>query len=192
MRLSYVSETVPSESTKETQEAYAQLLARRAPGPLLSLDRALLHAPAVASGWSSYFGAIRTQTSLPADIRELCICRVAALNQAEYEWTHHAPILKEAGLDEEAVDIIRTRKAWMGWEIREERILSLTEKQCAVLAYIDAMTVSVKVPDEIFARLKAVFDETGIIEITATVAGYNCVSRFLVALDVGEMNQKEA
>ena len=50
------------------------------------------------------------------------------------------------------------------------------------------MTLDVSVPDEIFAKLKEHFSEQELVEITATVAAYNCVSRFLVALDVGETN----
>jgi alkylhydroperoxidase family enzyme len=58
----------------------------------------------------------------------------------------------------------------------------------AVLLYTDAMTLNVRVPEEVFEKLKACFSEQEIVEITATIAGYNCVSRFLVALDVGERN----
>lgn len=57
------------------------------------------------------------------------------------------------------------------------------------MTYTDAMTRNIKVEKEIFERLKIWFGETEIVEITATVAAYNCVSRFLVALDVGEMNE---
>lgn len=67
----------------------------------------------------------------------------------------------------------------------------LDERQVAVLRYTDAMTVGCRVPDEVFAELKRLFSEREVVEITATVAAYNCVSRFLVALDVGEMNGKE-
>ena len=62
--------------------------------------------------------------------------------------------------------------------------------QWAVVDYTDAMTKEVQVPDEIFAKLKRWFGEQEIVEITATIAAYNCVSRFLVALDIGEMNQQ--
>jgi len=34
------------------------------------------------------------------------------------------------------------------------------------------------------------FSEQEIVELTATVASYNMVSRFLVALDVGEQNNQ--
>ena len=177
--------------------AYTQLAARRAPNPLQPLDLTLLHAPTVASGWSSFLGSIRTQTSLPADIRELCICRVAVLNGAAYEWEHHVPILrKEGALSEDAVEQLKTRKAWQGWDVSGDGEVSddalLNEKQKAVLAYVDAMTIGVKVSEDIFTRLKVHYTESEILEITATVAAYSCVSRFLVALDVGEMKEKEA
>lgn len=62
--------------------------------------------------------------------------------------------------------------------------------QWAVMAYTDAMTRDVRVREEVFEKLKRYFGKKEIVEITATVAAYNCVSRFLVALDVGEMNEQ--
>jgi alkylhydroperoxidase family enzyme len=63
-----------------------------------------------------------------------------------------------------------------------------TPALAAVLRYTDAMTLDVRVPEEVFAELKKHYSEREVVEITATIAGYNCVSRFLVALDVGERN----
>ncbi|CAD6574143.1 MAG: hypothetical protein ASARMPREDX12_006402 [Alectoria sarmentosa] len=193
----------PPSSDPWTTATYTQLSTRRSPKPLQQLDLTLLHSPLVASGWSSFLGSIRTQTSLPADIRELCICRIAVLNGADYEWEHHVPILREAGVGERAVEEIKSRKAWRGWrgeeadavaeeeDTRHDEYGALNEKQRAVLAYTDAMTIGVKVSDGIFAELRKRFDEREVVEITATVAAYNCVSRFLVALDVGEMSEKK-
>ena len=144
-----------------------------------------------------------TETSLPPDIRELCICRVAVLNKAAYEWDHHAPILKSEGkLSEDVLRELKERKAWQGWEDtigggtgqgegEGEVGENLNERQRAVLAYADAMTVGIKVRDDIFGLLRVFFSEREVVEITATVAAYNCVSRFLVALDVGEMSERE-
>jgi alkylhydroperoxidase family enzyme len=67
----------------------------------------------------------------------------------------------------------------------------LDERHSAVIAYTDAMTLDVRVPDAVFERLRKSFGEREVVEITATVAAYNCVSRFLVALDVGEKNGGE-
>lgn len=130
------------------------------------------------------------------------------MNQADYEWAHHVPLLREAlGGEREdeaaAVEAVKLRKAWAGWEMDEEedgeargevgtRPGGLSERQCSVLAYADAMTIGIKVPDGVFQRLKVNFNEQEIVEITGTVAAYNCVSRFLVALDVGEMQEENS
>lgn len=185
MRIPYVPNPPPT-STPEEADVLAKVLARRGERGLIPLDRALLHSFPVADGWNGFLGAIRTKTSLPADIRELAICRVAIVNEAWFEWNAHAPILKAAGFTEDQLRIL------------EDTTLTGTEdavtgaynrKQAAVLRYADSMTKTVKVPDDVFAELKALFSETEIVEITATVAAYNCVSRFLVALDVGEQNR---
>ena len=67
----------------------------------------------------------------------------------------------------------------------------LSEKEWAVLVYVDAMTRDVNVEDATFEEVRKWFSETESVELTATVAGYNCVSRFLVALNVGECNGQE-
>ena len=68
----------------------------------------------------------------------------------------------------------------------DEGLLSRAYK--AVLRYTDAMTRDVSVPEGVFQEVKGLFDEREVVEITATVAAYNCVSRFLVALNIGEKN----
>lgn len=40
------------------------------------------------------------------------------------------------------------------------------ERHTAVFAYTDAMTRDVRVPDEVFARLKELFSEREVVEIT--------------------------
>jgi alkylhydroperoxidase family enzyme len=68
----------------------------------------------------------------------------------------------------------------------------LTVQEWVVLKYADAMTQRVHVEDELFNELRrgSGLDAKRIIKLTGVIAGYNCVSRFLVALDVGEMNGK--
>jgi alkylhydroperoxidase family enzyme len=65
-----------------------------------------------------------------------------------------------------------------------------TEEEEAVMLYTDQMTIGVEVEDGVADRLKRVLSDTQVVELTATIAAYNCVSRFLVALNVGECNGK--
>jgi alkylhydroperoxidase family enzyme len=186
MRIPYTPNPPPT-STEEEAAILERVQARRAATGLLPLDLALLHSFPVADGWNSFLGAIRTRTSIPADLREIAMCRVAALNGAWFEWKHHAPLLVETGFSEAALELVKREP---GKEATDDELAALmTEQQAAVLRYTESMTKTVKVPEEVFAKVQGLFTEREVVEITATIAAYNCVSRFLVALDVGEMNQ---
>ena len=181
MRLPYIPDPPPT-STEEEARIVAAVRARRAPRPLQPLDLTLLHSPPVADGWNSFLGAVRTRTTLAQDVRELAISRVAVVNRAWYEWAHHAPLAVQGGVGEGLME-----------QVKEPGLLKLdegkgegegfTERQWVVLVYADEMTRNVEVSDGTFGRLRELFSEREVVEITATVAAYNCVSRFLVALD---------
>ncbi|DAA74834.1 TPA_exp: 4-carboxymuconolactone decarboxylase family protein [Trichophyton benhamiae CBS 112371] len=183
MRLSYTPNP-PTTTTPDEIAILERIQARRGPNGLLPLDLTLLHSFPIADGWNSFFGAIRTRTSIPAAARELAICRVAAINQAWFEWKQHFPLLKAAGVSDQAIELIKLDTC-----DETELARELDSKELmAVYRYSSAMTRNVKVPEDVFQEIKGVFSEKEVVEITATTAGYNCVSRFLVALDVGEMN----
>jgi len=61
---------------------------------------------------------------------------------------------------------------------------SLSAIESIVIQYAAQMTLSVTVTDEVFAQIKQHFDTTQIVELTAAIATYNMVARFLVALGV--------
>ncbi|KAF2004218.1 4-carboxymuconolactone decarboxylase-like protein [Amniculicola lignicola CBS 123094] len=185
MRVPYVP-SHPEFENEQDQAIVERVKQRRGSRGLIELDRALLHAPSVADGWNSFLGSIRTKTSLSTSVREAAICRVAVLNNAWYEWDHHAPLLLSApGIKEGDLEALRTLPP------RNTSTTVVDEAHSAVLAYTDAMTLDVTVPEAVFERLKKTFNEREIVELTATVAAYNCVSRFLVALNVGEKNTQQ-
>jgi alkylhydroperoxidase family enzyme len=95
---------------------------------------------------------------------------------------HGSQLTSEKDVSREQVDAVLNSLP------RSPQTSVLGERLSAVLAYTDAMTLDVRVPDKIFNALKEQFSEKEVVEITATIAAYNCVSRFLVALDVGERN----
>lgn len=135
---------------------------------------------------NSFLGAIRTKTSLPTSIRETAIARVAVLNKAWYEWESHSPILRAApGVTSDHVDAVLQSPP------RQVHSGIQDNAHAAVLSYTDAMTLDVSVPDAVFGELKKHFSDQEVVEITSTVAAYNCVSRFLVAMDVGEKNAQK-
>jgi alkylhydroperoxidase family enzyme len=111
---------------------------------------------------------------------------VAALNRAWFEWEHHAPLLRREGVTDAFVQAV-FGAAPGSWLAEGEAASAAPDRRRAlVLAFTDALTLGPAVPADLFARLRSEFDERALVELSATVGAYNCVSRFLVALDVGE------
>ena len=63
-------------------------------------------------------------------------------------------------------------------------LIDFDDTERAVLDYTDALTRQVQVDDAIFERVRGHFNPRGLVEVTATIAAYNMVSRFLIGLDV--------
>ena len=132
----------------------AAIRARRPGGKLLNLDRMLLQSPSFAKGWNGMFGAIRGQLALPGKLRELPIMAIAVMNKAEYEWAQHEPEFLKAGG---------------------------TKEQLAALQLTTEMTRDVQVKQATLDKVRSLLPDQQVVELIGTIAGYNMVSRFVVA-----------
>ena len=143
-------------------------------GTVLHLHHMLMHSGPIAREWLKYLNAIRYHNSLNGAVREMVIVRIAQLNRAPYEAEQHEPIALKEGMTQAQLDEME----------RWESSSLFSEQEKAALAYTDAMTRNVQVPDDIFAAVKAHFEPRQLVELTATIATYNMVSRFLEALQI--------
>lgn len=157
----------------ELAETEARIMAER--GRVSLLYQVLLNSGPIASGWERMLTAVRNQTGVPADLRELAILRVAVLNGAGFEYDAHVPHAQQAGVDAARIEAVRHRSLPEIFGPLERLVLELT----------DAMTLDIVVDDALMARVQQHFDAKGVVELVATVAAYNMVSRLLVALNVG-------
>src|SRR5215471_15831893 len=158
-RVSYLAEAdVP---------AFADLIAeirgaRR--GKLIKIYQLLLHSPALAQSWFTNNNAVRFKTELDGRLREIVIVRIAHLNGATYVFRQHVPELARAeGLSEAECDALAGRGGPGPF----------TERERAALAYADAMTRDIAVPDPVFDGLRPHFSERQIVELTVLVGTYN-------------------
>ena len=156
----------------DIQPIVKQIEAER--GSVIHLYQMLLQSPAVAQGWLNYLTAIRQKTSISGALRELIIMRIAILNRAPYEADQHAPIALKEGITQAQLDALDD---WQESDL-------FNEQEQAILAYTDAMTILIQVPDPVFDQLQKHFNQQEIVEITATIGAYNMVSRFLEALQI--------
>ena len=142
-------------------------------GNLLNIYRLLLHSPPLASAWFDLLNAVRWQTKLNGRLREIVIIRIAYLNHAQYCLAQHIPALALAdGVTLSECD------ALADW-----RATSLfSESERAALAFTDAMTRDIRVPDDVFADLRRHFDERQIVELSVLIGAYNMHTRVQEAL----------
>lgn len=162
-------------SRPELAAQEAQIQAER--GRISPLYQVLLNSPPIAHGWEQMLSAVRNRNSIPASLRELVILRVAVLNRAPYEFDAHVPHALKAGVSQAQIDALRSVP------LAEAGVWSPAERVALRLA--DAMTRDIDVPDALYAEVRQHFDAQGQIDLVATVAAYNMVSRFLVALHIG-------
>lgn len=155
-------------------------------GAISPLYQALLNSAPIASGWEKFLTAVRKQTTVPPALRELIILRIAVLNRAPFEFDEHVAHARQAGVSDAKMEAVKhwRKEARAEDGGRAEAVESFTADERLVLEIADAMTRDIEVPDALMARIAARFDPRGVLEVVATVAAYNMVSRLLVALRI--------
>jgi 4-carboxymuconolactone decarboxylase len=166
---------IPPGTRPELADQEARIAAAR--GRVSPLYQVLLNSPALAHGWEQMLSAVRNHNSIDAALRELVILRVAVLNEAPYEFEAHAPIALAAGVTQEALQAVR--------EVPPGADAALDERQRLVIELTDRMTRERHVPDALYDRVRTAFDARQQVDLVATIAAYNMVSRLLVALEIG-------
>ncbi|QWD67796.1 carboxymuconolactone decarboxylase family protein [Polynucleobacter sp. VK25] len=160
------------ESSPELKALTTQIISER--GKLHNLYKMLLNSPPIAEGWLNLLTAVRQKSLLSGRVRELVIMRIAVINKAEYEFISHTPFALKEGITQAQIDEIPH------WE--KSSLFDPIDR--AVMGYTDSMTRDVHVPKAIFDEVNQHFDARGMTELTATIAAYNLVSRFLEALEI--------
>ncbi|QIW96635.1 hypothetical protein AMS68_002153 [Peltaster fructicola] len=162
MRIPYASDAA---SNAEDETIYQRIKDRRAPRPLIPLDLALLHNSAIADGYNSLLGAIRTKTSLSPALMELAISYVGVLTNATYEWTAHSALAVKAGVTLEKLEkLLQRERTWSGFSDEERAVLEFTEQS----------TLQVRVNDAVFERVKTLLgSDQKIMELSITIGAYN-------------------
>jgi 4-carboxymuconolactone decarboxylase len=158
----------------ELSELIAKIRGARG-GRLINIYRLMLHSPALADAWFDLNQAVRYGTEIDGQCRELAVIRVATLNNVEYVVRAHGPAyaLKE-GLTPAQVEALAD---WRSCNL-------YSDKQRALLAYVDAMTRDIDVSDAVFTEVRKHFSERQTVELSMLIGAYNMLTRFLKALKV--------
>ena len=144
-------------------------------GTVINVYKTLLHTPDVASVWLDLVNVVRWKVDLEGRLREVVIVRIGYLNRCAYVVNQHVPELTTPeGLSKEECAALADWRASAFFNERER----------AALAYADAMTRDVDVPETVFADLRKHFNERQIVELTVLIGTYNMHTRVGQALQI--------
>jgi len=144
-------------------------------GTLINVYKLLLHTPAIAEIWLDLINAVRWKVDLDGRLREIAIIRIGHLNRCSYVVKQHVPQHSAPeGLSQEECDALADWRASSFYNARER----------AALAFTDASTRDVDVPDAVFEALRGHFSERQIVELTVLIGTYNMHTRMCQALKI--------
>ena len=140
----------------------------------INLIRTLSHHPPLMEAWGPFGGYILRGSTLPDRDREIIILRTAWLNEAAYEWGHHARAARAVGMtDEEIRNVAVGENAgpWTSFERYLLRAATELHRQSAI-------------SERTWAFLKARYNDQQMIDLIFTVGQYRMVSMALRSIRV--------
>jgi 4-carboxymuconolactone decarboxylase len=145
-----------------------------ADGALIGPFNAMVHAPDAGGPLGSLGAALRFGTSLGRRLTEVAILTVASRWQAEFEWSAHARIAREAGVPDGVIDAIG---AGTDPELTadDERIVHATARELVISGHLSPAS---------YAAAHGLLGDTGVVELVALCGYYTTISFLLNAFEV--------
>src|SRR5712671_2690197 len=129
----------------------------------------MIRSPVLGQRLYDLFYYLRWQTSVPTKLNEFAILIIGRQWRSQVEWYAHAPLAAKAGL---SPDIIAELKAG-------KRPSSMAEDETVVYDFVTELTTAKKVSDETFARVRKVFNDQQIVDLSAVAGNYVMVAMML-------------
>lgn len=132
---------------------------RRGPGESGNAIATLVQHPDLAGAYLPFSAYLMTGSTLPPALRELAILRLAHRADCAYEWTHHVPMGRRAGLGDGDIEAAR------GADPRDER-------HRLVIAAVDDLVDRAAVSEQTWRGLTGFLERRQLMDLVFTVGGY--------------------
>jgi 4-carboxymuconolactone decarboxylase len=159
-----------AQADPEQQEVYDHIGSTRG-GNVGRPFAVLLHRPEIARAAADLGSVIRFQSTLSDHDRELVIVTTAIERDCDFEWQAHRPLASEAGVSDETLEAVAG-----GNEIADDR-------DARIVAYARSLARTGKVDETTYEGADALFGESGIVELTATVGYYTMLAMLMNAAE---------
>ncbi len=117
---------------------------------------------------------LRQQAGFDPKVREVAILTVAREMDSRFEWAAHEPEALQVGVPADVIDIIKHRKSTQG----------LDETYAAIIELGRQVLKNHKVSSAAFARVKALFEPTKLVQLVMLMGMYANTAILLAAFDM--------
>jgi 4-carboxymuconolactone decarboxylase len=117
---------------------------------------------------------LRFQAGFDPKIREVAILSVAREMDSRFEWAAHEPEALQVGVPAEVIDVIKHKKSTQG----------LDETYAAIIELGRQVLGDHKVTSAAFARVKALFEPTKLVQLVMLMGVYTSTAILLAAFDM--------
>jgi 4-carboxymuconolactone decarboxylase len=117
---------------------------------------------------------LRFQAGFDPKIREVAILGVAREMDSRFEWAAHEPEALQVGVPAEVIDVIKHKKSTQG----------LDETYAAIIELGRQVLGDHKVTSAAFARVKALFEPTKLVQLVMLMGVYTSTAILLAAFDM--------
>jgi 4-carboxymuconolactone decarboxylase len=143
-------------------------------GSLTGPFNAFVHAPDAGGPLASLGAALRFGSSIEPRLTELAIITIAAHWRAEFEWSAHARMAREAGVSDAVVDAIG----------RGEKPLLTADDDRVIYSATREIVTTGQLAEASYAAARDLLGDTGVVELVALCGYYTLVSFVLNAFVV--------
>jgi 4-carboxymuconolactone decarboxylase len=135
----------------------------------------LLRSPLLADRIFKLLDYLRFNTTVPRRLNEFAILIQARIWTSQVEWYAHYPLAIKAGLSESVAADLK----------QGMRPVSMQPDEAAVYAYCMELTTDHVVSDATFDRLRNIFSEQQIVDLTTVTGTYVTLAMLLNAVEQG-------
>ncbi|KAL4869582.1 hypothetical protein BDV12DRAFT_196209 [Aspergillus spectabilis] len=152
----------------------------------INVLKLLSYSPSTVTHWAHIGNAQFNSLEISNRDRELVILLSTAKFKSNYEWTHHIPVSRKAGVtDLQRAEIEKAGKVrkYFSEGGFDERA-GFSEKDAILLRFVEAVIEEGVVGEEHWGRMRGVFSDREVVEVISLQGFYYTFSRLTTVLDV--------
>ncbi|HXG40459.1 MAG TPA: carboxymuconolactone decarboxylase family protein [Candidatus Limnocylindrales bacterium] len=146
-------------------------------GTVLATWRALLHRPPIFVAYVPYLRAVAGPGVVEQRTKELAALRVAIANHCRYTASHRVRAARAAGVTDDELDALAADR--LDGFAERERVAIEYARELSVCPPVVGYEASPQaVDDRLLGRVREVFSDAEIVELTADICLWNALARF--------------